>query len=270
MRGLYIGNNRLLVYPLWGGKLIALADDLSISPDLAIHGLIEPPLTKFFLQEVKAGQTVVDVGANIGYYSVLFGHLVGRAGRVFAYEANPHIIPILMDNLSVNYLHEWCRVINKAAYSSEGTIVFHCSKRFVGNSSIHKQGEEYFENYVDNIETVEVPSEPLDSLLDHVQHVDLIKIDIEGGEYHALLGMQQLLRKAAVRTVVFELNKQMLQGDWDGLFEILYEVQDECGFSFYTLSDEGTLVSVDLSLLRAQGSNPHVVMRRRTTMDGEQ
>ncbi|NPV52973.1 MAG: FkbM family methyltransferase [Firmicutes bacterium] len=118
MHGVYIGNNRMLVSPLWGGRLIVPADDLSISPDLIINGVIELPLTKFLLHQVKAGQVVVDIGANIGYYSVLLGHLVGPVGHVFACEANPYLIPILADNLSINYLSDRTSIINKAIYSS--------------------------------------------------------------------------------------------------------------------------------------------------------
>ncbi|HHY33836.1 MAG TPA: hypothetical protein GX515_12605 [Firmicutes bacterium] len=76
-----------------------------------------------------------------------------------------------------------------AVYSSEGTVVSHFANRFVGNSSIHEHGDDYFENYVDGIETIETPSEPLDSLLGRVHHIDLIRTDTEGREYHALLGM---------------------------------------------------------------------------------
>ncbi|MDI6871051.1 MAG: hypothetical protein QME79_06790 [Bacillota bacterium] len=104
MRGTYIGQNRVLVEPTWGGRLIVPADDYSIGFDLITAGEIEPALTRFLQRTVRPGQTAVDVGANLGYHTILLGTLVGPQGRVFAYEPNPHLLPFLRANVASNYL----------------------------------------------------------------------------------------------------------------------------------------------------------------------
>ncbi len=229
--------------------------------ELAISGVLEAPLTKFMLQEVKPGQTVVDVGANIGYFAVLLGHLVGPQGRVFAYEPNPYLVSWLRDNLSINYLSDRTVVLQQAAYSSRTTVTFYCARRFMGSSSIHRHGKWYFDHYEDNIEPVQVHAAPLDDLLSITKQIDLVKVDIEGGEYRALLGMQQLLRSNAVKTIVFELNRMMLQHDWEPLCALLHNLQAITGKSFFTLSPDGQPVVVDLCALLESGSCPHVLMR---------
>jgi predicted methyltransferase len=58
-------------------------------PALTTWGAIEPPLTKFFASSLKPGHTIVDVGTNVGYFTVLAAKIIGTEGRVIAFEANP-------------------------------------------------------------------------------------------------------------------------------------------------------------------------------------
>lgn len=258
MHGTYIGNGRMLVATVWGGRLVAPADDLSIMPELVMSGSMEMPLTKFLINTVKPGQTVVDVGANIGYFTVLLGYLIGAGGRQFAYEANPALMPYLRDNLSINYHHDRTTLRHCGVYSSMTTLDFHCARRFMGNSSVHAHNEEYHRHYADDIVSVQVPAEPLDRLLETVPHIDLLKIDIEGGEYHAFSGMERLLQPGMIDTLVFELNRQMMQADWEPFCEL---IRGLIGRQFYTLDGEGNLVRTGREQLLAHGAYPFVVMR---------
>jgi len=74
VHGIYIGNNKMLVAPKWGGKLVVPSDDLSITRGLILSGTFELLLTQFFINNVKFGNTVFDIGANIGYFTVLLGY----------------------------------------------------------------------------------------------------------------------------------------------------------------------------------------------------
>ena len=259
MRGIYLGNNRVLVAPVWGGKLLALADDLSLTPELIMHGVVEPALTVFLLQRIRPGQTVVDVGANIGYFTVLLGALVGPSGRVFACEANPEVLPLLRENVAFNYFSDYTTIIPKAAYSKTTTLPFYRTRRFVGNASLHPHPDAY--RQIDEVETTQVEAEPLDRLLAEVSRIDLIKMDIEGGEYQAFLGLREALQRKAVGTVVFELNRGMLQGDWEPFCAWLLQAQAE-GARFWTLDEGGNAIPLALASFLAEtgGFNRLVVM----------
>lgn len=262
MHGIYIGNNRVLIKPAFGGKLLALADDLSLTPDLLVDGAFEVPLTKFLLGNVKPGQTVVDVGANIGYFTVLLAYLVGASGRVFAYEANPHLHGILTDNLSMNGVHAWTTLSGKAVYSRESQVTLHRSTKFNGNSSIYEPTDAYRNWFAgDDLEDITIKAEPLDHLLSQAEHFDLIKIDIEGGEYHAFLGMQEILRRGAVNTVAFEVNHFRNQTEWQEFVDLLARVRTQTGKKYYGLNAEGELVPMDLKTLAAQDYYPYVIMK---------
>lgn len=78
--------------------------DLSLMPDLIQTGVIEPSLTNFLINSVKVSSTVIDVGANIGYFTVLLGYLVGPSGKVISYEANPTIFSLLQDKSPCGYV----------------------------------------------------------------------------------------------------------------------------------------------------------------------
>ncbi|WP_433050919.1 FkbM family methyltransferase [Dactylosporangium sp. CS-033363] len=220
MRGTYIGNNRMLVDVVYGAMLVVPSDDYSLMPSLVTWGAIEPPLTKFLAGEIKAGQTFVDVGANIGYFTVLATQRVGAAGRVIAFEANPTTAGILRDNLAVNWLTEHnVEVRNQAAYSENGTIAFNASARWVGDSSIRHRPENA--HRLDEITRLNIPAVRLDDALADAGTIDILKIDIEGGEYHAFLGMQNLIRRRRIRRIVFEWNAVMLGEERDRFADFL-------------------------------------------------
>jgi FkbM family methyltransferase len=261
MYGIYIGNNRFLIETSLGERLLAPADDLSVSLNLMLTGVHEAPLTKYLLRNVRAGQTVIDVGANIGYFTVLLGILVGPTGQVIAYEPHPLLCSVLLDNLAINYLHDRTEVFQKAVYSEEKELTLHIAKRFAGNSSIHRHGSDYFRHYPDEIMELHVAAEPLSRHLETHPFIDLIKIDIEGGEYHALLGLGPILEKKAVAQVVFELNRSMLRHDWPFLLELLHHYEDRFQLSFHSLSEGGESIPVELDGLLQSGSNPAVVMK---------
>ncbi|WP_066632967.1 FkbM family methyltransferase [Desulfolucanica intricata] len=262
MHGVYIGNRRMLCQLSWGCKLIVPADDLSLMPEIVIKGVLELPLSAYLIKTVKPGNVLIDAGANIGYFTVLMGALCGPTGKVIAYEANPHLYSIIMDNLSINYLHDRVAVYNKAVYSKNTTINFYLSSRFLGNSSIYRHSEEYHKHYQDEIQKVEIEAESLDKLIGEFTHIDIIKIDIEGGEYHALLGMREMINNGTVGTVIFELNKTMLQQDYKLLKNFLNNLsRSKENIKFFNINNNGELVGTSVEKLFFQESCAHVVMQ---------
>jgi FkbM family methyltransferase len=238
MRGTYIGQDRMLIDLAYGGMLVVPSDDYSLMPSLVTWGAIEPPLTKFFTTAVLPGHTVVDIGANVGYFTVLAAKRVGPTGRVVAFEANPATCALLRDNLSLNWLTDHDVTIrNEAAHSENASIKFHASARFVGDSSTQERPEH--EHRIDEITTIEVPAVRLDDALAAIPAIDLLKIDIEGGEYRAFLGMMGLIRERRIRRIVFEWNAVMLGEDRGRFVDVLRQIRDEHGGVFHGLDRDG-------------------------------
>jgi FkbM family methyltransferase len=248
MRGTYIGRDRMLIDLAYGGMLIVPSDDYSLMPILATRGAIEPPLTNYVTATVHAGHTVVDIGANVGYFTVLAATRVGTTGRVIAFEANPTMCGLLKDNLALNWLTDHAvEVRNEAVYSENGSVKFHASTRFVGDSSIRERPPS--DNRVDEITMIDVPAVRLDDALASVPTVDLVKIDIEGGEYHAFLGMMNLIRERRIGRIIFEWNAVML-GDQAARFaNTLRTIRDAYGGSLHILNEESKPAPVSVDAL---------------------
>ncbi|WP_020059798.1 FkbM family methyltransferase [Bacillus sp. 123MFChir2] len=247
MFGTYIGDDKMLIKMSYCGFLMISSKDLSLMPSLVTTGAIEPLLTKFFIQEVKPGNTIVDIGANVGYFTVLAGYLVGTHGKVIGYEANPTVYEILQDNIAMNWTTTQTKLYNKAVYSEEKTLSFRSSNKFHGDSSTHVRPEN--ENRVEDYTIIDVEGVTLDQQLRDIPQIDVLKIDIEGGEYHAFLGMMELIKQKKIKRIVFEWNVVMLGEDKDLFFRLLQEIQEKHGGSFHILDQEGRPVQVALEAI---------------------
>lgn len=160
--------------------------DRHIARNLYALGVYEPEETLLVNRLVRPGMTIVDIGANIGYYTVLFSLRSGPGGKVLAFEPAPPIFDLLKDNIACNSL-ENVVVINKALADKPGRLPFTlCEDNFGANRLGASDG------VLSREVSVEVVR--LDDVLqaDGIKP-DLIKMDVEGAEYLATLGMRQTL-----------------------------------------------------------------------------
>jgi FkbM family methyltransferase len=259
--GTYLGNDRLLISTTWGGKLLTFASDLGLTPDLVTTGEYDPAFTNWLQRTLRPGQVVWDVGANIGYFTLLMAQLVGDRGTVVAWEANPPTYALLMESLTLNYVlgHVSARAV--AVAEQEGTLTFHSLARFVGCGSLRAPDADHFARFpVDEASVLEVPAEPLDRFLDEVAFVDLVKIDVEGAELGVLRGMRGLLAAGRVGTVAFELVRETLGADWEPICAELRALADAgCRFAFPNA--DGTEAEVTLEHVFDVAAFPQVLMR---------
>ncbi len=154
-------------------------------------GLFEYSKQKVFSTTIKPGDVVYDLGANVGLYSLLASVLVGREGQVFSFEPVPRNLTLLRSHLELNGVKN-CSVFDVAVSSSDGTARFDLeSNHHLG----HLGGE--------SSKTVSVRTVSLDSLIasGQVKPPNVIKCDIEGGEYDALKGAAHSL--ATYRPTIF-------------------------------------------------------------------
>ncbi|MCL6547312.1 MAG: FkbM family methyltransferase [Alicyclobacillus sp.] len=267
MDAVYLGDKRVLVKTKWNGRFILSTEDFSLTPNLLCDGFIEPELTNYIIQTVRPGHVVFDVGANIGYFTVLMQRLVGRQGKVIAYEANPFVFDLLMQNAQINFCDEVGRsvhLLNKAVYSRATNLTLFATRRFQGNSSLKPHPQAYFDAFSgDSTQPVSVSAEPLDMYYGTYDHIHLLKLDVEGAEYEAFLGMERLLRNGIIDTLVFEVNQTMLGDDMPRLMDLLqtYE-QARPRYQLALIHQSGELVPVTAEQIRHQEFLSSVVMKR--------
>jgi FkbM family methyltransferase len=254
MHGMYIGNDKMLIKTIWGGHLIVPSNDLSITPLLITSGIFERPLTNFLLTRVKAGNIVFDLGANTGYYTVLMGRLVGIEGKVFAYEPNPEMFAFLTDNVGTNYLHNQVILNNTAVYSMNTELTLNVSNKYTGHSSINKRNTDELKDFDNRFDTVskeiKVKAETLDKFFYQYNNIDLVKIDIEGGEYNAFVGMKNLLLHSKINTIVFEWNQPALGEFVEPLIELMKEISVKTNMLFYYLNNDGVPIRTTLDEIK--------------------
>jgi len=161
--------------------------------DLYYHqgdAIEEPHVSSLFCSLIKKGMTVVDVGAFIGYYTLLAAKRVGSEGKVFAFEPYPPSFSLLLKNIQVN---KWRNIqaSQLAVSDSEGERKLNIPYG-PSNSSFGA-----LPNIKDSI-TIKTVS--LDSFL-QVTDVDVIKIDVEGAELEVLRGMKKILAEGRPKII---------------------------------------------------------------------
>src|SRR5262245_23640309 len=131
----------------------------------------------------------MDIGANLGFYALKFAHWVGGQGRVAAFEANPALVRRIEENRDLNRFSH-LDVVAKAVHHQAGDITFYVSDSR-GKSSV-------MAGHVPRpAQVLTVPAMTLDAYLQQQawKRLDVLKLDIEGNDCHALLGMQEALAR---------------------------------------------------------------------------
>lgn len=170
---------------------------------------------RVFKRIVKPGMTVVDVGANIGYYALLGAKIVGEGGRVYAFEPDPLYFSLLKKNIEANRLDKIVEPFKTAVGSAEKTAVLSLGN-LTGSSLVSLPG-------VGINKTVEVKVVSLDSFFSERNWppADLVKIDIEGYEKCALEGMRGLAKRNRGLNIIIELSPFHLEASGTTAEELL-------------------------------------------------
>ena len=264
VKGMYLGNGRVLIGILGDVPLIVPGDDISLTPMLAAKGVVEPGLTKYLINNIKPGMTAVDCGANVGYFSILLGHKVGETGRVYAYEPNPRLAQFLEDNIRANYLKNHVIPIRKAAFSFPTELTFHVSRKYTSYSSLRPFSEQFSPD--DETEAITVQTETLDERLSEHRTVDFVKIDVEGAEYQVLLGLKGMIDRGAVDTIAFEYAPTVLRHDTEPMGQFLNSLGSEYDFCY--ADSDGSLKPLNLEWALKQ-TFLHSIILKRKPMSGE-
>lgn len=190
-----------VVHNVFGHTLHQNPEDVAInfspleglSPKRFPHGELG-----FFFRALQPGQVVLDIGANIGYFTLLFARGVGPKGHVYAFEPGPKSFKTLAKNIEVNG-YQNVTLVNKAVSHTTGTTTLYICRSGESDNRITDTVR-----CTDSYDQMEMPTVKLDDFfLGNSCPIDLIKMDIQGAEYLALKGMTNLLaRNPQVRLVL--------------------------------------------------------------------
>lgn len=177
-------------------------------------GTYEPDLQAAAARLIKPGMVVYDVGANIGYISLIAARLAESRGRVFSFEALPANITRLNQNAALNGLQGRIQVVHAAVVDKAGEVTFLTHASGAMGKALGSAGrEEYY------AQSIKVQGIALDDFVFSEGNPPpaVIKLDIEGGEGMALAGMPRLLKEARP-TLLIELHgEEAARQVWDCL-----------------------------------------------------
>ena len=192
----------------------------------------EPDTTRLFQRLLQPGMTVVDIGAHGGYFSLIGASRVGATGRVYAFEPYPASFEELRRNIELNG-YKNIHAVRKAVADKTGVM-----KLFVNPKGSDRHSLYAGEN-VQRLNNPEVETTTLDEFFKTLNwpRVDLVKMDIEGAEPAAFVGMRQALEKCRIRFVVAEFSPPLLKAGGLDPLGFLQEVSN-MGFALYTIEGE--------------------------------
>lgn len=202
----------------------------SVYFDFFDHMDYERVTSKAFASQLKPGAVVVDVGANIGHYTLLGSAAVGPQGRVHAIECSPQTLALLEDNVKKNNLQN-VEIHSFAASDTRGSLTLNVTA--IGLSWFNPHGQ--WPSVNGSGTTVTVPTMPLDEVIS--SPVDLVKIDAEGADLEVLKGMKRILAESPEIAVIVEWAPLMLAEAGKDPLELPKWLQ-EMGFADISVLDE--------------------------------
>jgi FkbM family methyltransferase len=217
----------------FGARMRGNTEDF-IQRHLYYFGIWEPLLTRFLAERLRPGDVFVDVGANVGYFSLYAAKLVGPRGDVIAIEASPSIYARLREHLSLNDVRN-VRALNLAAADHAGTVsLYRGPADNLGGSTLLADGTSgsTFE--------CRVAAEPLTAIISREEwsRARIVKIDVEGAEAAVAEGMAPLLASArADLEVVMEIAPAMLAKQGKRSQDIV-QMFEAAGFHAYRIEND--------------------------------
>jgi FkbM family methyltransferase len=189
----------------------------------------------FLLHFLRDEDLFIDVGANVGSYTILACSAIGARG--VALEPVPSTYKRLVDNMRLNHLDEKVKCVNKGIGAEEGSIAF-TSDSDTTNHAV-ATGEQH-----ENTVIVEIVT--LDSVLNY-EYPSLIKIDVEGYETPVLEGAQKVLKEQTLNAVIMELNGSGTRYGYDE--SRILELMSDFGFNTYSYNP------LNRALINLEGKN---------------
>ncbi|WDT56637.1 FkbM family methyltransferase [Streptomyces sp. G7(2002)] len=218
-----------LVRTRFGAAMAVDTQDL-IQRFVYLFGLWEPHMTHWLQRRLRPGDTYIDVGANVGYFSLLASQLVGEEGRVVAIEASPTFHARVLQHAEINGCSN-LRTVNAAVADERKTVtLILASSSNMGAASIVPYGGPAES-------TLDVEAYPLPQVLDadEIAGARVIKIDVEGAEGAVIRGLAPVLDKLRPDAeITVEVTPERMEALGESPGELLTTMREH-GFHVYRL-----------------------------------
>ncbi len=179
--------------------------DTNDSLNLSILGVYGELDTKIIKKQLNENDIVIDVGANIGYYTLLSAKSVGNAGRVFAFEPEPENFKLLQKNIKVNNYKNTITE-NYAVSNTNGKISLFLAKNGIVGHRIYDS-----DDCSDSILVNKITLDDYFTKLNLLDKINFVKIDVEGFEFGVLKGMVKIIEKSKNLKLFVEFNRISLE-----------------------------------------------------------
>lgn len=212
-----LGSPERILGTLDGQKFCVDIIDQDIAVRIYLWNEWEIPISALWVHLLAPGMTVMDIGANKGYFSLLAAKRILNGGRLISYEPHPRNLRDIQITLSSNDYTHW-QAFEVAISSTEGVTKMATPGWDEGGSgwgSIERDDGPMIDV---NTATLDGEANRLD-----LNQIDLVKMDIEGHELSAILGAETLLKNQSIRKLMMETHTRSLGQRIDDLFNLLID-----------------------------------------------
>lgn len=206
----------------------------------AINRIHEETTTNLFKRIVRKGDVVIDLGANIGYFTLLAARLVGQQGIVFAFEPEPKNYSYLIKNIELNN-YKQATAFQKAVSDKNGKIKLFICGYDSGHHTINRPNgiDAYREGRKGETKEIEIDAVSLNDFLGEKERkIDVIKMDVEGAEMLALLGMDKILKTNQNLKMFVEFFPLLIEKMGNSPKEFIRKLLEDYKFSIYVIPDD--------------------------------
>ncbi len=234
-RSHYLGDNRALARVLGKFTMSLPTRDQSVVPHLLMDGYWEMWLTLAVARHVQPGMSCVDVGANVGYYTLLFAELAGGS-IVHSFEPVKEARWSLKDSIKLSGYERSCVVHEDAVSNELGFTAMASSVVNLGSSRIVPKSTEKTVHFGESsVRTIRLD--------EAVKRADFVKVDVEGAEARVWSGMKGLFTDQLVVMMEFDA-EAIVRLDGDGSAERLLSRIKSDGFVLRSVDPDGKIVAV--------------------------
>ncbi len=246
-------SNPVRVKHVHGFNMFLNPEDLSVCSSIGTIGQYESHVTALFRKLLRRSRSIVDIGANVGWYTLQAAKILGKDASIIAFEPHPYNFQLLRKSLTYNNF-DFVRAFQECVSDIDGTVPLYLGDdEDMGSHSTIKEDA--------TSKSISVPSVRLDTVLSDtgIGEVDILKIDAQGAEPKVIEGARKSL--ASTRNILMEWNQQR----WDQV-----HLLDELSalFDFYEIVRSPFLirrVSVS-SLFKKSNRYANLYLQRRSSV----